>query len=80
MIPTMDIEWMVIKESLGLEEAARRRRAKVEQMLGMDATPEMPGPDPDGRTSVIGSWLTRAIATFPGRRSRRSTIQVAPQV
>jgi len=72
----MDIEWMVIRESLGLEEAKRRRRAKVDQMLGVTEKSE---PDPDGRTSVIGSWLARALTTLVGRRPRRSTIQVAPQ-
>ena len=56
MIPTMDIEWIVIKESLGLEEAKRRRRAKVDQMLGVTEKSET---GPDGRTFVIGSWLAR---------------------
>src|SRR5690242_8389284 len=42
VIPTIDIEWMVIKESLGVEEAARWRRARVEEMLGMTSNPEAP--------------------------------------
>ncbi|HEX3302171.1 MAG TPA: hypothetical protein VHR64_04765 [Thermomicrobiales bacterium] len=79
MIPTIDIEWMVIKESLGVEEAARWRRARVEEMLGMTSNPEAPKPTRDGRAFAIGSWLTRAWTTVVGCRLRWSTPQVACQ-
>jgi hypothetical protein len=68
VIPTIDIEWMVIKESLGVEEAARWRRARVEEMLGMTSNPEAPKPTLDGRSFAIGSWLTRAWTTVVGCR------------
>jgi len=75
----MDIEWMVIKESLGVEEAARRRRAQVEQMLGMTWSTETPEPARERRGSAIGSWLTRAWTTVLGCRLRWSTPEVACQ-
>jgi hypothetical protein len=79
VIPTMDIEWMVIKESLGVEEATRRRRAQVEEMLGMTSKPEAPEPVRNGRSFAIGSWLARAWSTVVGCRPGWSTTQVACQ-
>ena len=79
MIPTMDVEWMVIKESLGVEEAARRRRAQVEEMLGMTLKPEAPEPARDGRSFAIGSWLARAWTSVVGCRAGWSNPQVACQ-
>jgi len=75
----MDIEWMVIKESLGVEEAARWRRARVDEMLGMSSKPEAPEPVQDGRSFAIGSWLAQAWTTVLRCRPSWSTPRVACQ-
>jgi hypothetical protein len=80
VIPTMDIQWMVITESLGVEEAARWRRTQIEQVLGMSPAADGLEPDPGAGASGFGAWLARAVTTIVGRRPRRSALQALPQV
>jgi hypothetical protein len=76
----MDIQWMVITESLGVGEANRWRQARIGQMLDESSTAEGPIPNPVTHGSGIGVWLMRALAGLVGCRPRRSALQAAPQV
>ena len=80
MLPTMDVQWMVIRESLGVEAADRWRRAQIEQVLGVSPTAERLEPNPDARGSGISVWLMRAVTALGGRFPGRSSLQAAPQV
>jgi hypothetical protein len=75
----MDIQWMVITESLGVEEANRWQRARIEQMMGVLLTAEGSLSDSEMHSSGIGDWLREALAALVGRRPRRSALRAAPQ-
>jgi hypothetical protein len=75
----MDIQWMVITESLGVEEANRWQRARIEQMMGVSSTVDGSLSDSETHSSGIGVWLRGALAALAGRRPHRSAFRAAPQ-
>ena len=76
----MDVQWMVIRESLGVEAADRWRRTQIEQVLGVSPTAEGPERNSDARGHGIGVWLMRAVTALGGRFPGRSALKAAPQV
>jgi hypothetical protein len=73
----MDLQWMVITESLGVDEANRWRRARIEQMLGLAQAAGGPEPNPDACGTGIREWLVRSVTALVGRGVRRTALQAA---